>query len=326
MGVDTCPDIDRFYTWLILLGICPTVWCRWKPKLDELMAQYSDYVSFTNLNDWNTIYIPPNITIDDFEKDKKLGMIHLDIVRSGRLFFFLPPKPIVNGKKLIERNIDDANDILFEFQEHLRRLERLLFIFQTLHSGLGYMQGFNELAIIFYYVLLKPYIDINKTVSSEDLDTIECLAFHCFQKLMTDTELPEFYTTQDQSSIIMHRLKSFDALIKVHLPVTHDTISALGIHPIFYCLRWFTLLFAQEHDLPSLLMIWDSIFAHFKYMTDYLFYVGLGHLKMIENKLDKNSYSTTIEILQHMKLSGKVKQVLTFAKECWERDKKPVCK
>ena len=73
-------------------------------------------------------------------------------------------------------------------------------------------------------------------------------------------------------------------------------------------------------------MIWDSIFAHFKYMTDYLFYVGLGHLKMIENKLDRNQYSTTIEILQHMKLSGKVKPVLTFAKECWEKDKRPDCK
>ncbi|KAH0789759.1 TBC1 domain protein [Histomonas meleagridis] len=315
-GLDTFPDIDRFYCWLVLLGIFPNQFTKWADTLRELKAQYDDYVNFTNLGNWHKEYILPNTTIDDFQENHALGIIHLDIVRSGRLFYFLPPRPIKNVTIKVPEE-----DILFEFQEHLRRLERILHTFRVLHSGLGYMQGFNEITIIIYYVLSKPWVTIEKTISDEALDIVECLTFHCFQKLMTVTQLPEFYTTQDESSIIMHKLKTFDSLIAIHLPYAHDVISSLGIHPIFYCLRWFTLLFAQEHDLPSLLMIWDSIFAHFKDLTDYLFYVGLGHLKMIESKLDKNQYSTTIEILQHMKLSGKVKPILSFANQCWEMDR-----
>ena len=314
-GLDACPDIDRFYTWLVLLGLFPLDFTKWEDTLRELKSQYTDYVNFTNLANWHKQYLLPNTTIDDFHDNHYLGTIHLDIVRSGRLFYFLPPRPINDP------NIEvPEEDILFEFQEHFRRLERILHTFRVLHTGLGYMQGFNEITIIIYYVLSKPWVTIEKTISDEALDIVECLTFHSFQKLMTVTQLPEFYTTQDESSIIMHKLKNFESLIAIHLPTVHDVITTLEIHPIFYCLRWFTLLFAQEHDLPSLLMIWDSIFAHIKNMTDYLFYVGLGHLKIIESKIDKNHYSATIELLQNMKLSGKVKPILSFANKYYQID------
>ena len=169
-----------------------------------------------------------------------MGVIHGDIVRSGRLFFFLPERPI-----LYPQTKADQGDVLFEFQEHLRRLERLLYVFRTFHSGMGYMQGFNEIASPFYYVILRPFRNHsghnteNDGISSEMLDTVEVLTFHCFQKIMTNTTLSEFYTTQDHSSIIKHQLNTFENLMKIHLPNCYDSIQHLNIHPVFYCLRWF---------------------------------------------------------------------------------------
>lgn len=336
-GLDANPKIDRSLSWLILLKIYPQDKTKWPSVFHELKDQYFDYVNFTNLQDWHKNQISPQITIDDFgEEMHDMGIIHGDVVRSGRLFFFLPCHPILYPQKVAEQG-----DVLFEFQAHLRRLERLLYVFRTLHKGLGYMQGFNELAIPFYYVMLQPYRKSNQPSSTkassennEDihtyndegiteniLDIVEALTFHCFQKIMTETALSELYTTQDDSSIIKHHLKKFEMLMKKHLPKCADAIQSLNIHPIFYCLRWFILCFAQEHDFPSLLIIWDSLLAHYKTFVDYLFYAGLGHIKMVENKIELKQYSATIEALQHLHVSGKVKDILDYANQKWEEDK-----
>lgn len=322
-GLDS--PIDRTLSWLLILKLYPQDKTKWPSIFNELKTQYFDYVNYTNLQEWHKKQISPQITIDDFGKDfHDMGVIHGDIVRSGRLFFFLPERPI-----LYPQTKADQGDVLFEFQEHLRRLERLLYVFRTFHSGMGYMQGFNEIAIPFYYVILRPFRNHsghnteNDEISSEMLDTVEVLTFHCFQKIMTNTTLAEFYTTQDQSSIIKHQLNTFENLMKIHLPNCYAAIQSLHIHPVFYCLRWFSLCFAQEHDLPSLLAVWDALISHFQTFVEYLFYVGLGHLKIVEPKINKENYSKTIEALQHINTSGRVKDILSFADECWMKDKNP---
>ena len=313
-GLSECPDEDRCFAWLVLLNVFPRYAVEWPDRLSDMIKKYHDFVSDYGVSDWTEKTFPSIVRADNMSvsQPKLMLTIYSDIARSGRQFFFFPA---------IEPPNDAPDDKLSFFIPHIRRLERILYIFAMLNPSLSYMQGFNELAIPFYYVMLQPNREKNAEISSEILDEVEALTFYCFQKLMTDTSLPELYTTQDQSSIIMHQLNKFVNLMHTHLPETAEAIEALQIHPIFYCLRWFTLLFAQEHDLPSLLVIWDSLFAHFSTFIDYIFYVGLGHLKMVENRINKNYYSQTIEALQHLNVSGKVKDILEYANEYWEIDK-----
>ena len=316
-SLDPSP-FDRYYAWLILTRVYPPSHTEWPEVLAQLMEQYQSYVKYFGKEDWHKKQVPVRSTIDDFVgDDQDMGWIHGDIIRSGRQCYFLGPRPILSPQSEPE-----PDDFLFEFQEHLRRLERILFVYAKLNPGLGYMQGFNELTIPFYYVMMQPFYNkYNPSdMSEEDLDRVECLTFHCFQHLMTRTELRDLYTTQDSSSIIVNRLNAFENLISKKLPKVGALMKEQDIHPIFYALRWFTVVFSQEHDFPALLDIWDSSLSHFDKFLDYLFYLGLAHIKVSENAFGC-IHDQTIATLQDMKVSGKIKEILEMANKYWIEDK-----
>ena len=309
---------DRYYAWLILFGVHPGVQTEWPATIERLMEEYQSYVTFFGKEDWHTRQLPMKMISDCFTgKDEGLAIIHSDIIRSGRLCCFFPPRPILSPQSQ-----PDEEDFLFEFQEHLRRLERILFIYSKLNPGMGYMQGFNELAIPLYYVMMQPFQDSHKTITltEEEMNRAECLAFHCFQHLMTRTNLSDFYMTQDSSSIIMKKLGVFESLVCKKLPRIGEILKTKEIHPVYYALRWFTLVFAQEHDFPSLLEIWDSCLAHFDKFADYLFYLGIAHMKINQKSLE-NDKIETVEALQRMRMSGKVQKILEVADKLWNEDK-----
>ena len=326
-GLDECPVEDRALAWLAMLGVYPNDPLKWAETRNEIKETYFMYAEENKLSQWHTRNIPNQITHEafGFDTDKKnamMGIIHGDIVRTGRTIFCLPPREIP-VKTDDELEVQASNDNMYMWGEHARRMERILFLFSTLNSGLGYMQGFNELVVPFYYVLLKA----GTGLFNDNIDLIEALTWQCFQTLLTESTLNEFYTTADASSIIMHKLSEFEALVAKHLPEVAQTIKRLGIHPLLYSFRWFNLLFSQEHHLPTLIAIWDDLLAHFS-LTDpqqlmkFVFYVGLGHLNNIKGRLDRTSYGETIKVLQNME-DLDYKLILTFANDCWNRDMNP---
>jgi hypothetical protein len=311
-SLDDYPADDRTLAWLILIGVYPPRPADWPNTMREKHTAYWDLVSFVGINDWETRSFPAHYPSEDYglKSNSLMAIIHGDIVRTGRLMNFLDHRPIPNTEPT-----DDA-DSLFFFQEHLRRLERILYVFATLNPGLHYMQGFNELLAPFYYVMNKSLA----TFFDNDITVVESMSFHLFQELMTKTGIAEFYTTQDKSSIILHQVREFEHTIARHLPRAWSVIQALRIHPLFYSLRWFTLLFAQEHDLPTLLMVWDSLWAHFPELVPYAFCMAVGHISAVESKLTEKNYAVTISTLQNLEITGNIREVLAFANQCWDAD------
>jgi hypothetical protein len=314
-GLDTCSPEDRCLAWLAMLGLYPRCACEWPEAMRRLHSAYWDLVHFSGLSRWEKRVIPADYPSEEFglASDRVMAIVHMDIVRTGRSAFFLPPRPIPGSAPAAD------DDSLHFIQEHLRRLERALYVFSTLNVGLGYMQGFNELVAPLYYVLLKSM----DTLFDGDIDVVESLTFHCLQELLTKTALHEFYTTQDKSSMILHRVREFEELMAKHLPDAARIVKRLKIHPLFYCLRWFTLLFAQEHDLPTLLMIWDSLWAHFGQFVEYLYCMALGHIHAVEGRLSMSNYGQTLSALQNLEITTDVKEVLLFANKCWDEDHRP---
>jgi hypothetical protein len=101
------------------------------------------------LERWHKRNIPQQIPLDAFELDDNalMGIVHADVIRTGRTIFFLPARPIP---------MDDESygaDHMYQWGQHCRRLERILYVFARLNRGLGYMQGFNQLIVPFYYIL-----------------------------------------------------------------------------------------------------------------------------------------------------------------------------
>jgi hypothetical protein len=122
----------------------------------------------------------------------------------------------------------------------------------------------------------------------------------------------------------MHKMDDFHKLLEKHLPEVHSIITGHGIHPLLYVFRWCNILFCQEHDLPTLLPIWDYLLSHFD--TDKpeelmlsVFYMAIGHLNDMKGNLSRADYAQTIHTLQTIE-DPNVKGIVAFANECWEKD------
>jgi hypothetical protein len=94
------------------------------------------------------------------------------------------------------------------------------------------------------------------------------------------------------------------------------------IHPLCFCFRWLNLLFAQEHMVPNLVLIWDALFAHFSEFVEYACYIAVAHVKMIETLLSEEDYLQTITSLQRATVND-VKQLLSWGSAFWAQDHRP---
>ena len=326
-SLDNYSKQDRLAAWLCMFGFCRTGLDAFREKSKELLAQYKDYCSFNEISDWHFKRFPGHFPSEEFglKNNAQMATIHGDVVRTGRLIFFLDPLPLekiifdaTGGSTDPDRTFkEDQDEYLSHWEQHIRRIERILYVFSILNTGFGYMQGFNEIIFPFYYVVTKGV-----SFLGNDLDMAECYCFNMFQWLLTNTEIYDFYTTQDHA-IIMHHLTDFVRMMKQYVPIVANAVTKLKIHPLLYCLRWFTLLFTQEHELPYLLAIWDSLFAHAKNMMKYAMCIALGQLKQIEHKVDPQDYNETVTVLHNLELKNKIKPLLEFANQCWEKENSP---
>jgi hypothetical protein len=57
-------------------------------------------------------------------------------------------------------------------------------------------------------------------------------------------------------------------------------------------------MFTQDHELLEVIELWDVLFAHIDHLVEYLFLVGLGHVKQMADRLDSRDSSVTIHALQ----------------------------
>lgn len=323
-SLDNFSMTDRSYAWLAMTGFIPKGLDKFKDDLETLLSQYHDYCDFNLTKDFHTRQYPSHFPSQKFglQNNDLMSIIHGDIVRTGRLIFFLDPLPLENSNKAErtefssqgQQYMDEQDDVLSNWEQHMRRLERILYTFATLNTGISYMQGFNELVFPFYYVLTKGFNWVDNSV-----EICECLAFNLLQWLLTNTKIYDYYTTSDQS-IIMSHLNEFVELQKIHLPRVARIIEKHNIHPIFYCIRWFSLLFSQEHELPFLLGIWDSLLIHGKKLMEYAMYIALGHLKAVDGLLSESDYTVTIETLQKFEVRNQIKPLLEYAAKCYEKD------
>ena len=296
------PPEDRSLAWLVLSGLYTRIPNFWPEKKEKLIKDYWLFVKDFGVENWVNEKVPDHILPEDIHAPNQqlMGQIHCDIVRTGRHILFFPPETNLS--------INPAEkDPRARFQPFMRRIERILYIFGSLNVGYSYTQGFNELVSPLYYVMLKA-----TALFRNDNDVIEALTFSLLHQLITSTPLHEMYTTQDKSSIIIHKLEEFTNLIKTHLPNVHKILQQLKVHPALYCYRWFNLLFAQEYEMPSLLQLWDTIFAHIDDILQWAFYIGLAQLKIIEKNLDPNDFSTTISVLQNLQIND-VSSVINWA-------------
>jgi hypothetical protein len=309
-GLWECPVEDRCIAWLVLLGVFPDDALDWPDTRASLVSEYAALVSDLGTSEWHKVYVPPNPQREFFQvpNDQIMWAVHGDIIRTGRHVFFLPPCAPPDGA---------PDDMDSRFALHMRRLERLLYIFAVGHQELQYVQGFNELAAILYFVNMSAVHYLG-----DDPLEVEALTYYSFKNLMLKTDIISYYTTGNEARVIEAKMSAFFEVVKLHLPDVHEALLELGIVPLHFSYRWFILLFAQDHPLPVLLQIWDSLFAHFDDLMTYVGYVAIAHMEVVHDRVVSGDFAQALSSLQNPEINNIV-PVLKRAADLYRKDHDP---
>ena len=309
LGLDDCPAEDRCVSWLLLSGIMPKQIEEWPAYREHLVASYKNFMNMFNLADYVDKTIPNTTRWFDFgvENNEKMLIIHADIVRTMHHIIFLPYP---------DESVDRAEaqkDPLLPYHEHMRRLERILYLFAMLNENLSYLQGFNELICVIYYAMSSGFVYFN------DWLEVEAFSFYIFQNIFSCTRLGDLFIMKDQMQLVNERLTTFMNLVKKHVPVAYNIITKLKISPLTFGLKWLNLLFAQDHLMPNLVIIWDVLFAHFDDLMEFGYYIAAANIALIENNLSPTDYSVTLVALQRTEVND-IKGLLKRANQFWKVD------
>jgi hypothetical protein len=299
-GLDECPPEDRALAWLVLSGVFPPHPERWESGREAQKARYFSFVAEFGLSRFHAEGDPAAP-----RNERLLEHIHIDVIRTLHHIIFMPPS---------DEPPPDSGDKFAPYRTRVRRIERMLYVFGSLNSTLGYLQGFNELICVLYYAtsVASPFF-------RDDEDEIEAFTFFLFQALFATTQIHELFNTQEHSTMIHYRLNLFMQLLRNHMPEAAAVLDHHQIHPLFFCFRWLPLLFAQDHMMPNLVLLWDALFAHFGELVDYAMYIALGQVKMVEGSLKATDYKGTLVALQKINIQD-VKPLLLIAHQFWIAD------
>lgn len=182
----------------------------------------------------------------------------------------------------LNNDIDDTNDNDSETLEEIRKdvtrtfpevdffqqphvqqsMTRILFVYAKLNPQLKYRQGMHELLGPLVYVLTMDGEVCGATESLSNvcsLQYIEHDSFALFEILMTHAS--SWYSTETPSQIVLKSRLIQQKILRQSDPNLTTKLEQHSIEPQIWGLRWIRLLFSREFDFPSVLELWDALFA-----------------------------------------------------------------
>lgn len=319
LGVDSPPE-DRAIAWLNLLSIYPANPSHWASVCSTITKSYRNFMTHHKID--NFLFPSTQIPIDPMNDIASLAMSPATNLPNSETPF-QPPlnrarsntlvhrKPSIDNslmgliKSDIERSRaqilylvrDDGSECQTEAEEqalemHMKRMERILYVFAKVNPQFSYIQGFNELIIPIYYVMSSAII-----LFFNKIEYVESIVYESFQFLLIASDLSDFFhfacrkLTNDlnisgNDNSYENKLSRFDDLLYQNIPKIAKKLKTLNIQTIDYAYRWFNIMFSQEHQLPILLPLWDSMLAHLNDLALYEYCVGVSRIKTVQSELE----------------------------------------
>lgn len=176
-------------------------------------------------------------------------------------------------------------------EAHWEVVERVLFLYSKTNTGIGYVQGMNEIIGPLYYVFAQHPERSWRAHAEAD-------AFFCFTALMT--EIGDKFTKKLDSSQagIGGSLQKLMVVLQTTDAVLHSHLVKMGMDAAFFGFRWITLLLSQEFLLPDVIRIWDSLFSDEKRFS-FLICFCAAMMICIREQLLEADFSACMQLLQH---------------------------
>jgi hypothetical protein len=296
---DGHPEL-RLYNWALSLRFLPPRRELWAPTLASRAAQYRRLVKqlFRGWPDFLDAPAPTPPPGRFLECPKLAEQIHKDVRRM----------PDFRGALL--SLCDDA-----AAGRHLRRLERLLFVFAFVNTKCAYTQGFHELAAPLYYTALAAGAAVCQTD-----DATEAITFFMLFNLLIETG---FYTLFQrlEAAQLQERLEIVAQAARLSDSKFADSFFGQALAPGLMAIlgQWVSILFAQafQDRFFDLLRLWDHLLVLHRGIADFAMMLSAGYVLLRKKAISKmNAEQAQIALQQSFDVD--VATLLRIGHQLWD--------
>jgi hypothetical protein len=282
-GLPQNDPISRLYLWELFLHVRPIDRSKWESTLSSRNSMYWSWVSkyFANASDWlSREYADGDVTTKEFglSDDETMAQIHGDLIR-------------VPDSQFAEVQLGETPA---DIRPHLRRIERILYVFSCLNAAYSYTQGFDSLLFPIYSIAMDAHRQLGH---SDDLG--EASAFYLLQNLITGTGLGDLFTMDQDFDSVASKFDLIKPMVNLADQILCEFLfKKLNVVPLQFAFPWVSVLFRDLYAIEPLLTLWDRVFLKESNVVEFAMAIAGAHL--IESRdvlLTKKSFPEVMDFL-----------------------------
>ncbi|ORM41438.1 GTPase-activating protein gyp1 [Babesia sp. Xinjiang] len=212
--------------------------------------------------------------------------------------------------KQIQVDLPRTNQTLRLFKDHRvqKLMERVLYIWSVRNPASGYVQGINDLLVVFVCAFSRPYLkcfqldtDAVDGLTDKDLGEIEADCFYCLSRVLS--QMQDNYT-ENQPGVYksMNKLKDLVKRIDGKL---YDHFERIGVDILQFPFRWMNCMLIRELPLECAIRLWDTYIAELDNgIVSFHEYVSAVFLSVWSEQLLQMDYQHCLLFLQRLPTSG----------------------
>jgi hypothetical protein len=245
----TKSNATRFVCWMISFGFLSPSEVAWARQLFSL---YEDYRC--RLGTLTDLQNP----ITDIVSESESRLIQVDVFRGIHWF---------------ERHAIDLRLSPFLISHASLRMTRVLVLLSLNFESLSYTQSYDRYSYITFLLTLD-------FCAQTGLPSVfaEAMSFFLTHEFLVLVDIPRMLENPMQTELHFHEI---DEKLVVYAPAVILPMRAAGQGSVHFALRWEMLLFAHEHRIRPLLLIWDQILVNRRRFREYLLALVFAHVRQI---------------------------------------------
>jgi hypothetical protein len=181
------------------------------------------------------------------------------------------------------------------------RVVRILTLLSLTFSELNYTQSYDRYVFINFLLCLTFCAETSLPPAFA-----EAMCFHLSRRWLKLVQVSNFL--EDAAATELH-FGELDNKLMLFAPGIMTPLRQTGHSSIHFAFRWELLLFADEHSIKPLLLIWDQILVHQMNFKQYLEALCLAHVRQIPPLLPNENPAEKLQTFR----SWDVRRILSDA-------------
>jgi hypothetical protein len=296
-GLPANDPVIRLFLWELFLHVRPIDRSKWESTIASHNSMYSAWVDkyFENAKDWiEREFSTAGVTTKLFglTDNETMAQIHGDLIRTPNTQFE-------------EVGLGSADA---DIRPHIRRIERILYVFSCLNSAYSYTQGFDGLVFPIYAITMSAYRELGLT---DDMG--EASTFYMFQNVITGTGLGDLFTMDHDLESVASKFDLVKEMVNIADPhLCEYLFKKLNLSPLEFAFPWVSVLFRELYAIEPLLTLWDRVFLKQSNVIEFAMAIAAAHL--IEARTGLLAKRTFTEAMDFLRQIGHADPVAIIAR------------